>query len=188
MKTIKARNEVIIALIIIGAVIFLGINFYVMPTMDSNRKKYYKAQKQPETNDIENIKKYKNKYMGNASNDINLFRNLPLSDVPMTFNLYPYDFGIEVNYKKKVSDIGELRTMKSLAYNSTAAFALIDNLKKISYKFQDRKYTITREEIESWYGVKLSSLLYKDKWETSVQSKLKDATYVEHFKTSILKE
>lgn len=69
--------------------------------------------------------------------------------------------------------------MKSaLIYNSTAAFALIDNLQIIDYNFSGASYQVKRADIESLYS-NFSNILEQDNWSNYVQSKMDDHQYVE---------
>lgn len=182
----KQRNKVIIALIVFGIILSAVVYGIIIPKINENKQKYANAQMNPETHDLESILKYKNKYMGNTSNSINLFYSLPLSNVGMSFENYPETFTLEVNYKETVWGIGEKNVNKTIIYNSTAAFALIDNLNEIHYNFTGKSYKVLRSDVEKWYGVKLSSMLKKDVWKSKVQKKLKDNEYVQNCINAIL--
>jgi hypothetical protein len=85
---------------------------------------------------------------------------------------------VEVNYKDTVANIGEEKVKSALLYNSTAAFALIDNLKGIDYNFSGTSYQVNRAGIESLYP-DFKNILEKDTWSSLVQNKLNDNHYVE---------
>ncbi len=67
---------------------------------------------------------------------------------------------------------------KDLIYNSTAAFALIDNLEKINYNFANLTYSVTKKEIDELYDLALPELLSEDNWKSQVQDRLKDSGFV----------
>jgi len=184
----KTRNIIIIILTIIGITLFGIIQGIVIPQKAQNEQQYISEQKDPLTHDFKNVIKYKNKYMGNSSNIINLFRSLPLNDIRMSFELFPDTLTVEVNYKETVLGIGENKVNKALIYNSTAAFALIDNLEAINYKFTGASYKVSRSETEKWYGAKLSTLTEKDVWNKEVQSSLDDNEYLQKCTKAILQE
>jgi len=165
-------------LLVLGIVVFAAIQFIVIPHNNAERNKYLAAQQEPSTHDLSSILKYKNKYMGNASNDANLFYHLPLSNVGMNFELFSDNLELEVNYKDMVWNIGEEKVKSSLLYNSTAAFALIDNLKVIDYNFSGASYQVKRADIESLYS-DFSNILKKENWQNHVQSKMNDRQYIE---------
>ncbi|MDT8715126.1 hypothetical protein IAI10_00330 [Clostridium sp. 19966] len=96
----------------------------------------------------------------NKSVLVNLFKNLPLSSDDLK---------------------------KAIIYNSTAVFALIDNLNQINYKFTDFNYTVYRKDIKALYNEDFSSLLKKDEWQNKVQDKLKDAEYVKKSADAVIK-
>lgn len=174
----KNRNKLIIGLIAVGVALFIIVQFAVIPHNNAEKAKYIAAQKEPATHDFGAVLKYKNKYMGNASNDANLFYNLPLGDVGMNFELFPKKLELEVNYKDTVFDVGEKKVKKCLLYNSAAAFALIDNLQIITYNFPGSSYQVKRKDIESLFP-DFSKVLNGDNWHTNVQIKLKDKGFVQ---------
>ncbi|MEQ6378330.1 DUF4825 domain-containing protein [Bacillaceae bacterium S4-13-58] len=147
---------------------------------------FFITQQEPATHDLNSILEYKNKYMGNASNVSNLFQHLPLSNVGMNFELHPENLEIEVNYKDTVWNIGEEKVKSSLLYNSTAAFALIDNLKIIDYNFSGASYQVKSADVESLYS-DFNNILEKENWSNYVQSKMNDLQYVEDTFLGVIK-
>ena len=123
-----------------------------------DKKKEYNRDTVPYTifnrskSGIENIIKYKNKYVGNNSNDINLISNLPLSEYGFTIEIDSEKLGINVNYHITDWYINENKYLeKSLIYNSVSMFLLIDNLEYISYNFSGNNYYIKRSVVENVY-------------------------------------
>lgn len=174
----KNRNRIIICLLVIGIALFVAVEFIVIPHNNAEQDKYLADQQEPATHDLNSILKYKNKYMGNASNVGNLFYHLPLSNVGMNFELFSDNFELTVNYKGTVWNIGEEKVKSALIYNSTAAFALIDNLQIIDYNFSGASYQVKRTDIESLYS-NFNNILEQDNWSNYVQSKMDDHQYVE---------
>lgn len=177
VKVMKYRNILIIGLIVTG--IFLSVA--IQGLVQQHEKKaegYLLEQKNPTTHDINAVLKYKNKYMGNASNIINLFNHLPLNYIERANRLYPDRYTAEMNYKETVFNIGGDKVNKALIYNSVVAFALIDNLEGIHYNFVEKSYTTTRSNIEEIFGKNLPELLTEGRWKEEVQNKLKDKDFV----------
>ncbi|MBU3098897.1 MULTISPECIES: DUF4825 domain-containing protein [Clostridium] len=174
----KTRNNIIIGLAIMGIVLFGLVQFIVIPKNNQKNSRYMVNQQNPITHDINNVLKYRNKYMGNSSNITNLFHKLPLSNIKMSFELFPNKLTAEVNYKDTIADINENNVNKALIYNSTVAFALIDNLQVINYKFTGSTCKVSRLDVEKWYGRDLTGLLKKEEWKSKVQDKLEDSNYV----------
>jgi hypothetical protein len=177
VKMMKNRNRIIIALLIIGTAMFGIVQFIVIPHSNEEKQKYTAAQLEPTTHDLSRILDYKSNYMGDASNFINLFHHLPLSDVNMDFQMFPNDYTAEVNYKNSIQNIGQEKVEKSLIYNSTAVFALIGNLKSIVYHFSGASYKVSRTDIEKLYDG-IGNILEEPNWKNKVQSKLNDHEYV----------
>jgi hypothetical protein len=174
----KNRNTWIVGLFVLGIALFAIVRFFVIPHRQAERQKYLTAQQEPATHDLGAVLKYKSKYMGNASNDANLFYNLPLSNTGMDFQLFPEKLALEVNYKDTVWNVGEEKVKRSLLYNSTTAFALIDNLQEIDYNFPGVSYRVKRTDIEALYP-NFTDILQTDQWKTSVQMKMDDTRYVD---------
>ena len=183
----KARDKIIVCLAIMGIVLFGLVQGVIIPRNDRKNVQYMAQQQNPTTHDLNSILKYKNKYMGNSSNIINLFHNLPLNNVPMSFELLPDKLRLEVNYKDTIENINENKAKKALIYNSTVAFALIDNLEGINYNFTGLTYKVSRSDVEKWYGQKLSDLLKSEEWKSKVQDKLEENEYVNGFTKAVLK-
>lgn len=168
----------ILGLLALGAALFLAIQFIIIPRNEEAHEKYLAAQQDPAAHDLGAILKYKNRYMGNASNDINLFHSLPLSNAGMTFRLYPDLLKLEIRYPDTVESLGEAKVQAALLYNSTAAFALIGNLQTMEYSFPEASYEADRAEIEKLYA-DFGNILEKENWRTSVQEKMGDYQFVE---------
>jgi hypothetical protein len=180
----KTRNKIIVLLAIMGIVLFGIVQCVIIP----KNKQYIAQQQNPTTHDVNSILKYKNKYMGNFSNMANLFHTLPLNNIPMSFELFPDKLTAQVNYKDTIENINENKVNKALIYNSTVAFALIDNLEAINYNFTGIKYKVLRSDVKKWYGKDISDLLKKDIWKSKVQDKLNDNEYVNNCAKAILKK
>jgi hypothetical protein len=174
----KLRHRIIICLAIIGLIFSGLVEGVIIPRDKEIQQQYIIEQQDPTTHDLNSILKYKNKYMGNASNLLNLFRNLPLSNVPRTFELFPENLTLVVNYKVTVENTSENKVQKALIYDSIAAFALIDNLEGINYNFQGTSYKVLRSDIKKLYDMELSSLLNKEEWKSKVQNRLEDQAYI----------
>ncbi|GAA0123260.1 MAG: DUF4825 domain-containing protein [Clostridium argentinense] len=183
----KTRNVIIICLSIIGIIIFGLFQFVIIPKNNQKTENYILSQQNPITHDLNTILEYKSKYMGSASNIGNLFYNLPLNDLIKSFELSPDNLTLQVNCKNK-DEVNEEMLNKALIYNSTAVFALVDNLEKINYNFSDFVYSFSRADVEKWYGEDLSSLIDKDKWKEKVQDKIKNKEYVNDCIKEILKK
>lgn len=174
----KKRNMVIIILLIIGAIALCVVEFGIKAKIHRQHQQYEVAQLNPQTNDFANIIKFKNRYMGNNSNDANLHANLPLADVPHTFSIHPTTRELGIRYTKSMHAIGVNIVQSSLVYNATAYFALIDNLNAITFVFPGTSYHVTRARVQSWYSVAPSKLTNQSSWNQDVQSKLSDSKYV----------
>lgn len=132
---------------------------------------------------IDNIIKYKNKYIGNNSNVGNLLYNLPLSEYGFVFEIDSNNFGIIVDYNTTDWYVNNnLYIERSMIYNSISIFLLIDNVEYIKYNFSGSSYVVTRNNIGKYYPNYLKVKdedIDKDKFNKYVEQKLNDNDFVE---------
>lgn len=176
----KRTNLVIIVLFFIGVVALGVVEFGFEANIRHQQQQDTVAQLNPQTNDFKKIVKFKNPYVGNNSNDVNLNANLPLANVPHTFAIQPMTRELDIRYTKSEQDLrmAMSRFQATLVYNATANFALIGNLKEITFTFPGTSYHVTRAHVHSWYGVAPSKLANESAWKQKVQNKLSDLKYV----------
>ena len=128
---------------------------------------------------IYNIIKYKNKYVGNNSNDSNLINSLPLSEYGYVFEIDSINLGLTIDYHITDWYINENYYLeKSLVYNSVSIFYLIDNVDYIKFNFSGKSYKINRDTIENIYPN------YKDIKDTRsfkeyVEDKMNDIDFID---------
>ena len=202
----KTRNKLILGLLFIGVISF-SIMLVILSQNNTKKKQYINAQLQAEISDINYILPYRNKYMGNSSNMINLFYHLPLSASKMKFELFPDTFTVQINFEDTARVVGKTNlkdtphamegiaevidkfykdnVYKSLIYNSTAAFALIDNLESIIYHFSDITYRVNRADVEALYS-DFENILKEANWKEHVQTPLKNDKYIDTTKSILI--
>jgi len=194
----KKRNKLIITLFTFGVILFTIVQFIIVPKQKADEERYLSNQLEATTQDLNYIIDCKNLYLGNFSNTNDLFHKLPLSVNDMTFEIFE-DLTLKVEFKdtflnvgkksienKSVSEPSNVEELdniykeevyKSLIYNSTAAFALIDNLEGITYHFSDVEYTVKEKDIKNLYS-EFDNILNEDRWKEEVQSPLEDSIYI----------
>lgn len=177
----KKNNILLIILLIVGISGFIVTDFIIKPTQEEQRDKYQLEQQDAFTHDFKDFMEYKDKYMGNASNIINLNYWLPLGNIPRSNEINSDEFEYIINYKETVWGIGEDKVKVDLIYNATANFALIDNLQSITFNFTGDSYSIERIDVQKWYEVNLDDLLDQSVWKNKVQNRLGDKNYVDKF-------
>lgn len=200
-------NKLIIILLVLGIALTTAATIFVLKQDENNE--YERAQLRAETADINYILPYNNKYMGNHSNLAALFGHLPLSDTRTTFQLYPNDLAAKVYYEDSMLQAGKTNLQyssysleglehaiddfyatevkRSLIYNSTAAFALIENLDALIYEFTDTSFIVTRSDIEGIY-MDFANILDDEVWTRRVQAPLEDQGYVKDIANRVLKD
>lgn len=147
---------------------------YPLPVTPFNREK----------SGIDNIIKYKNKYIGNNSNTGNLLSDLPLSEYGFVFKIDSSNCGLTVDYHTTAWYQNENQYIsKALIYNSISIFLLIDNVNDITFNFSGESYRIEKTTIEENYPnypeVLLDGEIDKDRFNEYVEDKMNDDSFVE---------
>lgn len=131
---------------------------------------------------IDNIIKYKNKYVGNNSNDGNLLNSLPLSEYGLVFEIDSEKLGLTIDYRITDWYINDkLYVEKSLIYNTVSIFSLIDNVEYIQYNFTGKTYRIDKSKVlENYpnYNKINDNGINKDNFNNYLESKINDDTFI----------
>lgn len=131
---------------------------------------------------IDNIIKYKNKYIGNNSNIGNLISNLPLSEYGYVFEIDSVNLSLTINYQVTDWYINENKYLeKSLLYNAVTMFILIDNFEEITFNFSGNSFVITRNEVKDKYPNYCDILdkeIDKNNFNKYVEDKMNDDEFV----------
>ena len=132
---------------------------------------------------IDNIVKYKNKYVGNNSNDGNLIASLPLSEYGYVFEIDSENLGLTIDYHITDWYINENYYLeKSIVYNSVSIFALIDNVKYIKFNFSGKSYLVTRENVINNfpnYNDIVSGGIDKKAFNKYLENKINDTDFID---------
>ena len=100
---------------------------------------------------------YKNAYVGDNSAVINIVNHSMQSEKFRGLELKTKEtpYGIILNYDGLES---EKNNKKTVIYNATYLFALIQNAEWITFNFDHQEYKITRKALIEWYGEDFSKL------------------------------
>ena len=143
-----------------------------------------------EKSGIDNIIKYKNKYIGNNSNTGNLIQSLPLSEYSYVFEIDSDNLGLTINYHITDWYINENNYLeKSLLYNSVSLFTLINNVQYINFNFSGITYKTTRVQLEEQYPHYeeiMKESLNKENFNKYVEDKMNDEIFVSSIFNTIL--
>ena len=132
---------------------------------------------------IDNIIKYKSKYIGDNSNTGNLINSLPLAD---------YGYVFEIDDNKLIVDYhmtewylnDDLYVNKALIYNSVSLFALIDNLESITYNFSGFSYYVNRDDLENnypnYFKVFVDDKINKNNFNKYVENLMNDEEFIKN--------
>lgn len=131
---------------------------------------------------IDNIIKYKNKYVGNNSNDGDLIRDLPLAEYGFVFEIDSVNLGLTIDYFVTSWYVDEdFYLEKTLLYNAVSIFTLIDNVDNITFNFCGKSYQVYRGDVENfypYYSEIVSNGIDKDSFNEYLESKMNDSEFV----------
>ena len=131
---------------------------------------------------IENLMKYRSKYVGDNSNTGNLIGSLPFSEHGYVFEIDSENCGLTINYHFTDWYDGNLYTEKALVYNSVSMFSLIENLESITFNFSGSSFSIARDAIEENYpgysGINKEGKINIKKFHKYVDSRINDYEFV----------
>lgn len=132
---------------------------------------------------MKHLIQYQSKYVGDHSNIGQLIGTLPLSEYGFVFEIDSENCGMTIDYHFTDWYNNEnLYTEKALVYNSVSAFALIENLKYITFNFSGSSYSVTREAIEKNYpnyeDIFAENSIDAEKFSTYVEQKMNDSLFV----------
>ncbi len=65
-------------------------------------------------------------------------------------------YGLVLTYEDKEETMTDDIVKKTVITNTSFIFALVQNVDWITFDFGDQTYTVTREELEDWYGTELA--------------------------------
>jgi transcriptional regulator with XRE-family HTH domain len=140
-----------------------------------------------EKSGINNIIKYKNKYVGNNSNDGNLINNLPLSEYGYVFEIDSENLGLTIDYHITDWYINENYYLeKSLLYNSVSIFYLIDNVDYIKYNFSGKTYIVYRKDIINNYP-NYNKIKNNNTFNKYVENKMNDVDFIDNIFNKIFR-
>ena len=132
---------------------------------------------------IDNIIQYKNKYVGNNSNDSHLIDNLPLAEYGYVFEIDSENLELTIDYHITDWYVNENHYLeKSLLYNSVSIFALIDNVEQITFNFSGNRYIVSRKQIKELYPNFediVNNKISKNNFNKYLESKMNDNIFVE---------
>ncbi|WP_338473203.1 DUF4825 domain-containing protein [Niallia sp. XMNu-256] len=121
-----------------------------------------------DTNIKNDIFQYKDSFVGDNSAVGNIANQLvgaeQLNGFELKTNEEPY--GITLNYDLIES---EQKFKETVIFNATFLFTLVQNVDWITFNSDIREYTITRENLQEWYGKELTEFQNEDELRELIQ-------------------
>jgi hypothetical protein len=121
------------------------------------------------------IFRYKGSYIGNNSAVGNIAYHLPQSKVFKQFTLETQKkpYGMTLEYGDATGVI-----KNNVITTATYMFTLIKNAEWVTIVYPYGKYTLTREQLQQWYGKDLSEIINEKDLINLIQTNLKDKNKV----------
>lgn len=112
---------------------------------------------------------YKNAYIGDNTAVANILNGLPVTGYTKDFDLVTTQppYGIILNYDG--SETAEQQE-QIMVYTATYLFALIQNVDWIRYNFAEQQYTLSKEQVQSWYAADLNKVQSAEELDTLINS------------------
>lgn len=190
-KFFKDKKKIAIALVVICLIVLGGISL-------TNRMSSREIPLLLGYNE-EELFKYKSKYIGDASNIINLLSQLEFGSLRQEVSLHTSNepYGVTVNYDLTNIIMGADEIELALYNNALVMFVLIENLDNIYFKatndIGEQKYEFSRNEVQRSFS---NSLLeyskdiesFKEFLETEVTVGVKKAEQIEKAVSDAIKE
>lgn len=123
---------------------------------------------------------YKHSVVGNNSAVTNIVKELAhhqeLRQIALQTKQTPY--GIHLTYKDIETENIEQEIKETVLFNATYLFVLVDNVDRITFTFPDYTYTVTRDQLDQWYGQTLSTITQEQDVKQLLQHQLKSETNI----------
>ena len=121
----------------------------------------------------EDVFQYKNAYVGDNTAVINIVNRSMQSDNFRGLELKTKEtpYGIILNYDGSESEKNDKRTV---IYNATYLFALIQNAEWITFNFDHQEYKITKDALIEWYEEDFSTFQSEEELKTLIQKRWDD--------------
>lgn len=126
-------------------------------------------------NSSQDIFQYRGSYIGNNSAVGNIITELPQSKAfkQVTLQTKKKPYGMVIEYGHITGDI-----KNSVINNASYMFALVKNADWISFDYPNEKYTLTRQQLQQWYGTDLSKITNEKDLKKLIQTNLNDKNKV----------
>lgn len=120
---------------------------------------------------------FKDSYVGDNSAVLNMINHLQEAKHLSSFELETKEqpYGIILNYDWSLP---KQDSKKTVMYNATFLFTFIKNVEWITFNFDNQTYTITKENLQSWYGEDFSKVTSEDELKTLIQKHVNDTDKV----------
>lgn len=126
-----------------------------------------------DTNTNNDIFQFKDSFVGDNSAIVNIANQLPGAEFLNGFELKTSEepYGIILNYDWTES---EQEYKETVIHNATFLFTLVQNVDWVTFNSDILEYTITKENLQEWYGNELSNIQNEDELRQLIQAHLED--------------
>lgn len=139
-----------------------------------------------DVNNDKDLFEFKDSYVGDNAAIGKITNSLPspegevVNGIELKTTEEPY--GIIINYTPtKPMENAEKKYEETALDNATFIFALVKNADWIQFNFVEQEYTVTRENLQSWYGRDLREFSSQDELSEFAHEYLRDKERVKNF-------
>jgi Domain of unknown function (DUF4825) len=124
----------------------------------------------------EDIFQYRNSYIGDNSAVGNIINQLPSNEqfIQLSLQTNEEPYGMVLEYEDTEASMTEEVIRETVIYNATYLFALVKNAEWITFNFGEQEQSITREELQKWYGKELREISNGEDLKKLIQTQLED--------------
>ncbi|WP_369405550.1 DUF4825 domain-containing protein [Aneurinibacillus tyrosinisolvens] len=129
------------------------------------------------SNTKEDIFQSEGSYVGDNSAVGNIAHQLPGGEHLEGFELKTKEkpYGIILNYNWIEA---EKKYKETVIYNATFLFTLVQNADWITFNFDNQRYKVTKEDLQNWYGKRLSEYTSEEELRKLTQKYIEDENKV----------
>lgn len=174
MKRRKKLTGVNVILVAISTLLVYFMLFYIAPAVSKTSPEYAQGSQMVQTHSLDTVLDYKSEHMTQQTAQ-ELWMHLPFCMYQPQVDADLQTGALTVTYTQ--IDQPESEVQKTVVYNSTMAFALLDDLRQITFDLDGQTVTVSRSAVTSSYD-DFEHILTASVWMSELKKPLENADFV----------
>ena len=174
IKRRKKLTGVNVILLAVCALLVYFMLFYIAPAVSKTSPEYAQGSQMVQTHSLDTVLDYKSEHMTQQTAE-ELCRNLPFCMYQPQVDADLQTGALTVTYTQIDQPEGEVQ--KTVIYNSTIAFALLDDLQQITFDLDGQTVTVARSAVTGSYE-DFEHILTASVWMSELKKPLENADFV----------